>query len=244
MPTIYRSIPVWLRVGLGCTQIIFTDRNGATAHALWDPSNNSDNFGVKIGGADSPVRGTLVGERYSRQILQECISLGLLPLSINYTVTDRDNDLMKLVAVGSLAAWDAEVVPVAKVAGVTTDPGPVAANSSPGAPGVPPGSALPPFSLPPPPSAPATPPRPLPAPPGTTTPIVLPAAPGISDTDRAELLAILERSYPGESTGILSAVDLYAHYKSGALTPIQALTAAVPILGIDNPKLIEELQRL
>lgn len=121
-----------------------------------------------------------------------------------------------------------------------TEPSPASGPaSSPASPGP---SSTSPSSDPGP--GPVAPPSPLPAPPGTTTPIIPPAAPGISESDRAELLAILERSYPGESTQILSAVDLYVHAKSGGLTPIQTLTAAVPIFGINDPKLIEELQLL
>ncbi len=134
---LFRSIPVWLRVGLSAAQIIFRDRNGAVARASWTPADNQDTFGVPIGGADSPVEGTLVGERYSRQLLQQVIRAGGLPLPPNYAVTDRDDDLMKLVAIGNLPAWDALVVPAANKVGVTVDPGPVAPNSSPGAAGVP-----------------------------------------------------------------------------------------------------------
>jgi hypothetical protein len=137
---VYRSIPVWLRDGQGATEIIYRTRDFGTARASWTPAENQDTFGVPIGGADSPVAGTLVGERYSRQLLEQVIRAGGLPLPPNYAVTDRDDDLMKLVAIGNVAAWDALVVPAANKLGVTVDPGPVAPNSSPGAPGVPPSS--------------------------------------------------------------------------------------------------------
>ncbi len=136
-PTVYRSVPVWLRVGQGATEIIYRTRDFGTARASWTPAENQDTFGVPIGGADSPVSGTLVGERYSRQLLEQVIRAGGLPLPPNYAVTDRDDDLMKLVAIGNLPAWDALVVPAANKVGVTVDPGPVAPNSSPGAAGVP-----------------------------------------------------------------------------------------------------------
>ncbi|MEA2694639.1 MAG: hypothetical protein QOJ16_4026 [Acidobacteriota bacterium] len=134
--TTFRSIPVWLRVGEGATEIIYRTHGGGTGRASWTPAEGSDTFGVPIGGADSPAAGTLVGERYSRQLLQQVIRAGALPLPINYVVTDRDDDLMKLVAIGNLPAWDALVVPAAARAGVTADPGHVAPNSSAGAPGV------------------------------------------------------------------------------------------------------------
>jgi len=138
--SIFRSIPVWLRVGQGATEIIYRAHGGGTGRAAWTPSESQDTFGVTIGGASSPVAGTLVGERYSRQILQQVIRAGALPLPINYVVTDRDDNLMKLVAIGDQPAWDALVVPAAARAGITADPGHVAPNSSPGAPGVPGGS--------------------------------------------------------------------------------------------------------
>ena len=136
----FRSIPVWLRVGQGATEILFRTHDGGTGRASWTPSEGADGFGVAIGGAVSPVAGTLVGERYSRQILEQVIRAGGLPLPHDYTVTDRDDDLMKLVAIGDLPAWDALVVPAANRVGVSADPGHVAPNSSPGAPGVAPGS--------------------------------------------------------------------------------------------------------
>jgi hypothetical protein len=134
--TTFRSIPVWLRVGQGATEIIYRTHDGGTGRASWTPGDGHDTFGVTIGGAVSPVAGTLVGERYSRQLLEQVIRAGGLPLPPNYTVTDRDDDLMKLVAIGNQPAWDALVVPAANRVGVSADPGHVAPNSSPGAPGV------------------------------------------------------------------------------------------------------------
>jgi hypothetical protein len=136
----FRNIPVWLRVGQGATEIIYRTHDGGTGRASWTPSEGQDTFGVTIGGAVSPVAGTLVGERYSRQLLQQVIHAGALPLPPNYTVTDRDDDLLKLVAIGNVPAWDALVVPAASRAGVSADPGHVAPNSSAGAPGVAPSS--------------------------------------------------------------------------------------------------------
>ncbi len=154
-PSVFRSIPVWLRMGEGATEIIYRTHDGGTGRASWTPGDGQDTFGVTIGGADSPAAGTLVGERYSRQLLEQVIRAGGLPLPPNYAVTDRDDDLMKLVAIGNQAAWDALVVPAAAKVGITADPGPVAPNSSPGAPGVAPGPA----PTPTPPTPPTAPPQ-------------------------------------------------------------------------------------
>jgi hypothetical protein len=138
LPT-QRSIPVLLKVGLHCSSIIAKGRHLETPiTASWEVVNGQDVFGVVIGGAASPISGTLVGERYSRDILRQVIRRGGLPLPINYEPTDRDDDLMKLVSVNGIPAWDAIVVPIAQELGITVDPGVVAPNSSPGAPGVPP----------------------------------------------------------------------------------------------------------
>jgi len=141
--TVYRSIPVLLKVGLGATSIGARDRKGGVLTASWEVVGGHDVFGVVIGGPDSPVAGTLVGERYSRNILQQVIRAGGLPLPIDYQVTDRDDDLMKLVSIDGKPAWDALVAPAAEKLGISVNPGVVARNSSPGAPGVPNQSALP-----------------------------------------------------------------------------------------------------
>jgi hypothetical protein len=117
---LYRSIPVWLRVGLGAYEIIYKNRSGGVSRASWTPAD---------GGADSPAAGTLVGERYSRQLLEQVIRAGGLPLPPNYVVTDRDDDLLKLVAISDQAAWDALVVPAANKLGVSVNPGTVAPNA-------------------------------------------------------------------------------------------------------------------
>jgi len=128
----YRSIPVWLRVGNSADEIIYRDRSGAVARASWLPDESHDTFGVKIGGEDSPVSGTLVGERYSRQLLQQAIRVGALPLRTDYVVTDRDDDLMKLVAIGDLPAWDALVAPVLARLHLSAPPSSGPGDSNPG----------------------------------------------------------------------------------------------------------------
>lgn len=170
----YRNIAVWLRVGHGATQAVWPNRDHQAQLSTWTPGGDHDDFGVKIGGADSPVAGTWVGERYSQDLLVEAIKRGLLPLAKDYQPTARDADLLKLVAIpgtsatgysGPLAAWDALVAPALVAGGISVDAGHLPPNSTPGAPGVAP--------LPPPPAAP--PPAPL-APPVAPAPAPAPAA--------------------------------------------------------------------
>jgi hypothetical protein len=137
-----------------------------------------------------------------------------------------------LAASGSLPEWEqtdlemawspslggayAYLRDLADAEGMLGPKGPVAPNSSPGAPGVPP-AALPAIPTP-------LPPTPLPAP---------PSIPGLSDADRAELLAILERSL-GQPRGaqIAELVDVAT---SGA-PKLTDLPKILPLLGITDPR--------
>lgn len=124
MSTVYRSIPVWLKVGMHADSIIFKSRAGGTERSSWAVSSlGEDIFGIPLGGPDSPSAGTLVGERYSRDLLRDAIRLGLFPLAVNYEPTDRDDNLMKLVEINGQSAWDALVVPVLVKAGISVDTG-------------------------------------------------------------------------------------------------------------------------
>lgn len=209
---VQRSIPVLLKVGLGATQIVAKDHAGGRVLASWEVVNGHDVFGVKFGGPDSPVAGTLVGERYSRDILRSVIRADGLPLPIMYEPTDRDDDLMKLVLVDGKPAWDALVVPQAEKLGISVDPGPVAPNSSAGAPGVPPGKPAP-VVLPPPPPTP-------------------PAAPVAAAPDRQlaiqRLTADLEALFPGEAAKYGGLVQLLL--AGGKPTIASILLAVLPLL--------------
>lgn len=78
----------------------------------------------------------------------------------------------------------------------------------------------------------------------TTTSTAPPSSlshPGLSDVDRAELIAILERSFPGTSARILEGINLAINAKGMPLT--QAITEALKVLDIPvDPKVLAALQ--
>lgn len=51
----FRNVATWLRVGQGATSIVYVTQGGGTGTASWTPAGDHDEFGVQIGGADSPV---------------------------------------------------------------------------------------------------------------------------------------------------------------------------------------------
>jgi len=149
----FRNVAAWLRLGQGATSILYVTQDGGHATATWTPAGDHDDFGVQIGGADSPAKGTLVGERYSRALFQQGVRQGLFPLASTYVVSDRDDNLLKLVDVNGQAAWDALVVPVLKANGIIADPGQVERNAPDGLGGPSQPAATPPPPPPPPPPA-------------------------------------------------------------------------------------------
>jgi len=249
-PKIYRTPAVWFRMGLQAGQITFVGRGAGSPveQAPWNPGvANLPEFGVPIGGPDSPVAGTRVGERWAPDLLTEGIRDGLFPLPTDYVLTDHDRDLFELVAIpsaGNLPAWDALVAPVLKMAGIVPEGGTAATGpaSSLGAPGMPHGTTPP--SPPPAPSVVQAPPVTAQIPPVTAAqlpPLNLPqgADPGLSAADISSIVTTLKRGYPSRGTEIdIAAAALQSRCNT---KPVEIIAALLPVLGVTDPRVTRAL---